>query len=120
MTVADRLAEVRARAEKATKGPWKYPHRDCPGVVMSPRGCLWNPDRGEINDPADAEFIGHAREDVPRLVAFAEAVLELADEWASARTDSNYASDHIAVNYEREHGEILHHLLGDYLSGGDR
>ena len=63
------LDEIEARANAAAKGPWKFPHRDYPGVVTSHLGCLWNPETGEINDPSDAEFIAHAREDVPALVA---------------------------------------------------
>lgn len=54
---------LRQRAEAATSGPWKYPHRNYPGVVMSRKGCLWVPgskdrhDGGHLNDEADGHYI---------------------------------------------------------------
>lgn len=105
MTVTERLAEIRARAEAATDGPWGHwpeagdievfkadpAHPNTPG--MSPTGgehilasirprLGWG---GEIyertgrrpgGDEPDAEFIAHARTDVPALVKALEAVLE--------------------------------------------
>lgn len=51
------------------------------GVVMSNHGCLWNPRSGEINCPADAEFIAAAPELVRELAAAVERVEKLAEEW---------------------------------------
>lgn len=77
------LAEIEARAEKATEGPWIVENR--PAFILLdldetlngaslrvsakacvskygliPQGVLW---------PADADFIAHARIDIPRLLA---------------------------------------------------
>ena len=67
MTLA-RLAEIRARCEKATKGPW---HRgpfyltDIESRTGRVAECqLMTPQGAE-----DADFIAHAREDIPALLA---------------------------------------------------
>ena len=66
----EQLAAIRARAEAATPGPW---HDDQDGMVYSTcqPGCAV-----VINDidlaVEDAEFIAHAREDIPALVAEVE------------------------------------------------
>ena len=84
----ERLAEIRARAEAATEGPWEAtweegddwwsitgapqrvgadgPWALCPEVATS-----------DARDPADATFIAHARTDVPDLVAEIERLREL-------------------------------------------
>lgn len=80
------LAEIKARADAATEGPWesgKYaPVRragDYYEVVWldvdtsAPGPASYGVGIGEF----DAEFICHAREDVPRLVAAVEAVLAI-------------------------------------------
>src|SRR5690606_21978359 len=73
----EQLAAIRARAEAATPGPW---HDDQDGMVYSTcqPGCAV-----VINDidlaVEDAEFIAHAREDIPALVAEVERLqVELA------------------------------------------
>lgn len=62
------LTQMKARAEKATAGPW-YSHVD--GTVFLKHtqeiADVWTD-----NEEADAAFIAHAREDVPRLVAEVE------------------------------------------------
>lgn len=74
----ERLAEIEARANAATPGPWEAGESafdsstgggSCLGVFAptkySPRALLAN----EVFDEADAAFIAHARADVPDLVA---------------------------------------------------
>lgn len=68
-TTADRLAEIRARAERATEGPWVQlpPWETVPATtpsIISPNGDIAD----RIEAEADAEFIAHAREDVPYLL----------------------------------------------------
>ena len=76
MTAADRLNEIEARANAATEGPW-----------FVSDDAVWV-DRGEGNADGitgplapwcfgEAEFIAHARTDVPALVAALRAVLDL-------------------------------------------
>lgn len=91
MSAADRLAEIQARADKATDGPWRSRDLDDydeetpdavevlepgPSTIAMASARDWDSDY----DPemfANAEFIAHARTDVPALVAAVRAVLEL-------------------------------------------
>lgn len=69
------LEEMKARAEKATPGPWESGHTH--GRVHYLRNGI----RFTVADLAfrDAEFIAHARTDVPKLIAALEAALATAD-----------------------------------------
>lgn len=64
--------DVVERAEIAlmgvSRGPWKMGNRAHPDVVHNPNGCLWHPDRGEINNINDGLFIAAARTLVPEMV----------------------------------------------------
>jgi hypothetical protein len=96
--VRDVLAEIEQRADNATLGPWSAGD---PYVwkLKSPwmKDGLWvavhagdddlnvanismdRPLSGEVPAQNDAEFIAHARTDVPRLVAALRAVLDYAE-----------------------------------------
>ena len=77
-----RLDEIEARTNAASEGPWEtYTITPAMGSMV-----LTAPADGEeyggyvvpeYLDTEDAEFIAHAREDVPALVAALRAVLEL-------------------------------------------
>ena len=96
MSITDRLDAIHARADKATEGEWEARHRaNLDWLSQSPHvdndghepgssvgladavdplwGSLW-PSR---NANADAEFIAHARTDVPALVGALRAVLDM-------------------------------------------
>lgn len=99
--VRNRLAEIKARSERATPGPWKADtgvRGDC--VVWGPNGRFllnaqaephWREYPGETRsvsfdvDARDVEFIAHNREDVPALVEALEGVLTAMDELDEAR-----------------------------------
>lgn len=73
------LAEVKVRAEKTTKGEWHW-------KAASPSTArVWADSAPVINEKiylGDAEFIAHARTDIPRLVAMLEATRQaLSDCW---------------------------------------
>ena len=114
---ADELAAIRARCEAATSGPWraiepinraKHNYRmvvayaaeeDKPGGD-DPWG--WIADLGNSSyGLADAEFIAHAREDVPALLADRDALtvenerlaaaLENAAHWLEPQPDKPFA-----------------------------
>lgn len=80
-----RLAAISVRAEAATEGPWHDAHEefgcvhlgDYGWVASGPRGQGPEYDVDSEQGKADAEFIAHARTDVPALVAALQAVLEL-------------------------------------------
>ena len=89
MSAADRLNEIEARANAATEGPWapdEYTEVDPDGFYELARVIAPDPDGDDwcaigvvhtgILRP-DAEFIAHARTDVPALVAALRAVLDL-------------------------------------------
>lgn len=85
-----RLDEIEARTRAATEGPWEVEFYwddtagyeveaitagGTKGVIAPP----WN-SQGDVGievTTADAEFIAHARQDVPALVAALRAVLEM-------------------------------------------
>ena len=69
----NRLNEIEARANAATEGPWDLIGG---GEYVTPVGIMVAPDDGGVNG-ADAEFIAHARTDVPDMAAALRAVLEL-------------------------------------------
>ena len=69
----NRLNEIEARANAATEGPWDLIGG---GEYVTPVGIMVAPDDGGVNG-ADAEFIAHARTDVPDMAAALRAVLEI-------------------------------------------
>lgn len=79
MTAADRLAAIEARANAATEGPWDV--ASDADTYLKPTDVVGPGEPGErfiICEYAgqDAEFIAHARADVPALVAALRAVLD--------------------------------------------
>lgn len=84
MTAADYLAQIEARAEAATEGPWDV--ASDADTYLKPTDVVGPGEPGErfiICEYAgqDAEFIAHARADVPALVAALRAVLDELDQW---------------------------------------
>ena len=78
MTIETRLAEIRARVENATEGPWSVYRGDRIGTYVT------RPDLAGVArewsltwSDADAEFIAASRTDLPALLAAVEAVREL-------------------------------------------
>ena len=86
-----RLDEIEARANAATEGPWEWegeakaeweeganslvPSRHPDDPVLYGYG--YDASGIEVKTPADAEFIAHARTDVPDMAAALRAVLKL-------------------------------------------
>lgn len=115
------LAEIEARAAKATAGKWAIEygavvtkHPDFQGIsdgVFGAHSAICYTNDGEYiensNYKADAEFIAHAREDVPALIKRlrkAEALLEEAQGYISEST---------------EHQTYIDDKIDRYLFGGD-
>lgn len=102
----EQLAEIRAREAAASNGPWNaYRLRDG-SVVIFGLGRLWNRlDGGGVEErpdtlfeahdgtPEDAEFIAHAREDVPALLDLAEEQAREIERLLSERHSTNEALD---------------------------
>ena len=92
--IETRLAEIRARAEAATDGPWEWAAR------TTVDGDKWAVFHGEStsalamnNDgwAPDAEFIAASRTDLPALLAAVEAVRELLPSLLEAAWDDGNA-----------------------------
>lgn len=83
------LEQIKTRAIEATPGPWEAHENtvaaitgtgDCGGCsgILSPAhepSCYWS--QIAEAERSDAEFIAHAREDIPRLTEALEAVLSV-------------------------------------------
>lgn len=130
----ERLAEIQARVEAATEGPWGvgdddqmpnrlthrmgYAHSLAPEpndpidpTEGSPRVFTCDIDHGQITvheAEANAEFVSHARTDVPNLLAHIAALTE--------ENGKLRASMARAVEIEQE----LRHGLGDVRDRADR
>lgn len=125
--ITERLAEIEARMEAATEGPWRF-EPEGESHCGEPQCCseywdnrIWGADRvlaeSHMLYEADAEFIAHARTDVPWLV---EQVRELQAEVERLReTCVAYSKRDIAVTTERDaareqvrqRDEVLHWLI---------
>lgn len=101
----ERVGEIRERAEKATKGPW----RDRPSVHGTRYRYVMIDKAEEYStmemQPDDARFVAHAREDIPYLLAHIDALSASAGEWnadghwrcfhcGEAFTDAQCAANH--------------------------
>ena len=86
-TPTERLDEIEARANAATTGPWSHcldelrnrtaVHRIGSSEVNADVAFTYRDRDGRGPGMQDAEFIAHARTDVPRLVAALRAVDEV-------------------------------------------
>ena len=77
--LAARLAAMRARVEAAGPGPWRIVGADSWHLEGFPQVEL-NDERGSyfpVNNDRIAEFVAHARADVPLLLAVAEAAAQV-------------------------------------------
>ena len=90
MITGEELVQMKERAEKATEGPWgngeQYEQMD-PGhyVYSETSGLIVVAEEEGTFRGEDAEFIAHAREDVPRLVAEVERLRAVIYNVADAR-----------------------------------
>lgn len=90
----EKLDEIEARADAATEGPWKVDEYEALDV-WSPAGLVSSaaPVKTDERKPeADAEFVAHARSDVPALVAevrrlrsLGADLARLMSEWSEGR-----------------------------------
>ena len=92
MTAAEWLARARAVTVGATPGPWDYCDAERalggPSVaVLDDLYVISLTTTPSIDTWEDAAFIAHARTMLPAAVAAIEAVLALAEGWATQPTD---------------------------------
>jgi hypothetical protein len=66
-------ASIRQRVEAATEGPWELVHDDAGFAdVCTPIGYTLM----GVNLPSDGDFAAHARQDIPLLLAVADAAAD--------------------------------------------
>ena len=76
-----RLAEIRARVEAATPGPWEVDDKYSDGFVVCELdeyvavSTSTDADIG-LDGRADAEFIAHARQDIPDLLDMMDVLIQ--------------------------------------------
>lgn len=80
-TLTDHLAEIQARCNRATEGPWTAEYSGEQGNCVLPPGYQSTREAVAVtrllSAQADAEFIAHSRTDLPALLAAVEAVMGL-------------------------------------------
>lgn len=98
------LGAIRARADAAPPGPWFTGDR-YPGYVAGGHGFPWQvvfSDESivDLDDACIAEFVAHARTDVPALVAALAGAIRERDRWH--RTHDGVLHDLATANRERD------------------
>lgn len=80
MTAADRLNEIEARTNAATRGPWSH-YGSWPfeviGDALDPDGGTQVLITGIASHEEDSEFAANARTDIPALTAALRSVLRI-------------------------------------------
>ena len=102
MTANDRLAEIQARAEKATDGPWRHSvereRYETAHYVRHGEGEHLAVFTGNYSGASeDGEFIAHARTDVPALAAALEEALDACAEIRVNNTGTDFRAGGIAA-----------------------
>ena len=94
---SDELQAIKARCDAATPGPWNAVPRATEGYVDGFLGAEIEgpPDaqRGQFARMEDAEFIAHAREDIPALVAEIEQLRAEIERVEEDLADANADAD---------------------------
>ena len=120
MTAADRLAEIEARIEAATAGPWfvmgGHPPLD-EYLIDSDSTFIASTHIDTERGKNDATFIADARTDLPATAKALRAVLELADEWAAAPSVGATQSEQFEFDYERVHAAAVRRAITEALDG---
>lgn len=83
-----RLAAIRERAEKATEGPWLHVGAVVCKAFGEEEEVAYLAEAETGNDEADGDFIAHAREDVPWVLAELAVVREERDRLREALEDA--------------------------------
>ena len=123
----NRLDEIEARTRAATEGPWEWEGEakseweiGANSLVPSRRpddpvlyGYGYDASGIEVKTPADAEFIAHARQDMPALVAVARYALS-----QHSKDEAHNECGHCADSYGEDGWPCstvreIHRLLGE-------
>uniref|UniRef100_UPI003F495274 hypothetical protein n=1 Tax=Arthrobacter silvisoli TaxID=2291022 RepID=UPI003F495274 len=121
MTAPDEfLAPIRERLAAATEGPWVAEYSGEQGNCVIPHDAQSTREAVAItrlyHQQADAEFIAHAREDVPRLLAALDGVLALADDLDRRAMACRFSSPAYAATF-RETSKLIRNTVTTALEG---
>ena len=101
----EQIAEIRARAEAATPGPWRteWSDRDAHYRIIFNEQGNWLAEvfeeEGDEGDPFDASFIAHARTDIPHLLAALEAAEKRAEDAERANQAHRMRLTEVSIEY---------------------
>lgn len=113
---AKRLAEIQARYDAATPGPWvnmSDGEGTFAGEIRDCNNFIEIADMPEMDDrPADFEFIAHAREDVPDLHAEVARLREALAWYADPAHWPNFGKPYPS-DIEEDHGDHARAALGE-------
>ena len=126
LTIAE-IEAIRKRAEKATEGPWEWVACDelheteMPELGNGKESIMsfgdremYYPTEGTPPNTEDAEFIAHARTDIPKLLAEIDRLNELIDKAEGLLSDAHDLLDDVHC-YETE----VYELISKFLYGDD-
>lgn len=115
------LDAIEARASKATEGPWTHEPskyiRQRYVTTQSESRTIWHA-TNEVFEPADAEFIAHARTDVPALVARVRELEARNTNLGIARVRAADALDRVAL-YGKNLTEVFRPETTECEIGGE-
>ena len=111
-----RMDDIKGRMEAATEGPWRAGLQWTPGAGVGVLSAKSRHDNEDVfasccdhgAEPTDAQFIAHARQDIPWLVERIEAVRSL----VPAYLDDDWEDDW-ARGYNSAWREVLKALDGE-------
>ena len=116
------LDAIEARSNAATEGPWEAWDRGIGYEVHGQHGEPINWSHGETFGKLDAEFIAHARTDVPHLLALArkqhaalESVGKVADFFDGLGSDASYHGTEAEMEAWLAAANAIRAALGDSL-----
>ncbi|MEH7521745.1 hypothetical protein V7149_00460 [Bacillus sp. JJ1503] len=112
----EQLDAIRERVEKATSGPWfvKYGLDSAEVFVGDKRWIV-----AEIPKVSNAEFIAHAREDVPKLIAEIERLNEAIQQLSENREKWRISHGELEADNHRLSDALSRIINGEVASLGD-
>lgn len=102
---AKRLAEIDARVEAATKGPWELREHEGLSAIAHPTGFVLEDDYDA--DMRDRRFIAHARTDIPWLRTQLDAMREERDAASAAEDERADACERATAERDEARGAAL-------------
>ncbi|MBL3729317.1 hypothetical protein JIN86_06845 [Lysinibacillus sp. HST-98] len=106
----EQLSAIKQRVEKAEEGMWYLGKKSPNGLNnIGVKGCMI----GQVFDDADAEFIAHAHQDVPALVAEVERLRKALSYYADEKHYEPYCipMGDYASDVTEDNGEIARQAL---------